>query len=148
MGKWLKRAADISDNSANSVDGRASGTSVTIVRISDYSVTSALRCLAEMACPARCEPRAWAVMVSDARRLVEDGWVAKALALGWGELDLFGIAKDQDGSPGLAAWLGGDEVTAILDSCAVVRRDGGRRYFSRPLVGAAVLPWRIGNDDA
>jgi hypothetical protein len=85
-------------------------------------------------------------MVDDAKRLVEEGWVSKALALGWGEVDLYGIAKDQDGSPGLAAWLGGDEVTALLDSCAVVRRQGVRRYFSRPALGTAVLPWRIGND--
>jgi hypothetical protein len=145
MGKWLKRASDISDDSANSAPCRPIDTNVTIVGTSDYSVSSALRQLVKMVCPETCDPCTWAVMVDDAKRLVEGGWVCKALALGWGEIDLFGIAKDQDGSPGLAAWLGGDEVTAILDSCAVVRRDGGRRYFSRPVTGA-VLPWRIKDD--
>jgi hypothetical protein len=64
--------------------------------------------------------------------------------LRWSEVDLFGIAKDQAGSVGLAAWLQGDDVTAISDMWAVVRLpDGGRRYFNRPATGT-VLPWEIG----
>jgi hypothetical protein len=80
-------------------------------------------------------------MVADARRLVQDGWASTALALGWNKVDLFGIAKDQGGSLGLAAWLDGSDVLAVSEAWAVVRLpDGGRRYFNRPVVGA-VLPW-------
>jgi hypothetical protein len=82
-------------------------------------------------------------MVEDAQSLVDAGWGAKALALGWSEVDLFGIAKDQDGSLGLAAWLSGGEVAALSDKWAAVRLPhGGRRYFCRPVVGG-VLPWTL-----
>lgn len=99
--------------------------------------------LETMVRPAPCELRAWRQMVKDARGLVEAGWGDKALALGWSEVDLFGIAKDQDGSLGLAAWLQGHVITAMSDTWAVVRLPGDcRRYFNRPVPGA-VLPWEI-----
>lgn len=153
MAGWRDFAArtnpepDACANSAINAVSPPIGTNGTNGTAPPSSVAAALAQLEGMACPLSCEPRAWGRMVADARKLVREGWALKALDLGWSEVDLFGIAEDQNGSPGLAAWLGGDEVTVILDSCAAVRLlDGGRRYFNRPVTGA-VLPWKGSDDD-
>lgn len=53
--------------------------------------------LETMVRPPSCELRTWRQMVEDARGMVEAGWGENALALGWSEVDLFGIAKDRRG---------------------------------------------------
>jgi len=68
----------------------------------------------------------------DAVRLIRDGWAEKALALGWTDLDLFGVgAKDSWDFSGLAVWLQGRELLALTPDDAVVRTETGRAWFRR-----------------
>ena len=84
-----------------------------------HGVTAGLRRLNVMRPPRLLKPDAWPVAVSDALRLARDGWAAKALALGWHELDLFGAVPDPRGRPcgrrdgRMAQWSGavGDHGT-------------------------------------
>lgn len=111
-------------------------------------VVAGLRRLGVMRPPRLLKPDAWPVAVSDALRLARDGWAAKALALGWHELDLFGAVPDPEGDPaadGMAVWLSGRELLAITARFAVVADEsGGRWYFNRRTAEGAVLLWELG----
>lgn len=90
----------------------------------------------------------WAAVVRDAKRLAAEGWAAKALALGWSLLDLFGAVTDPAGDPeadGLAAKLSGRRVLAISDKFATVENGPNARAFiyRRPNEGARLL-WALG----
>lgn len=133
-------------NSADRANSPPNGTIGTSGTVSHSKAAAALARLEGLACPSSCDPSAWGRMVADARSLVLGGWASKAMDLGWSEVDLFGIAKGQDGCPGLAAWLRGDELAALSHTWAAVRLPhAGRRYFNRPV--GAVLPWGETDDD-
>lgn len=106
-----------------------------------------LKNLANMATPQGVSAEAWMTVMHDAQRIVDQGWAAKALALGWSPLDLFGAVCDAAGDPysdGLAVWLNGRKVLAISAVCATVENDGGRCYYTcRDQVGARPL-WELG----
>ncbi|MEO6247025.1 MAG: DUF3987 domain-containing protein [Sphingomicrobium sp.] len=85
--------------------------------------------------------------VAGAVRLADEGWAAKALALGWDELELFGAVPDADGDPagdGLAVWLNGRELLAMTADYAVAAQPGGWAYFNRRQSSGAVLLWALG----
>ncbi len=109
---------------------------------------SGLRRLRSMPTPRLLRPDLWPLAVSDAIGLVRDGWAAKAMALGWTELDLFGAVPTRDGDPagdGLAVWLDGRRVLALCCTYAVVDSGDGRRsYFNRRAAEGAVLLWDLG----
>jgi hypothetical protein len=94
--------------------------------------------------PLGCSITQWTIIIGDALRLREDGWVTKALGLGWSVSDLFG-------AHGLATWLDCRRVT-LLDA------DGANagpwcRGFMGPAAGRyrrvaradASLIWEIGH---
>ena len=107
-----------------------------------------LRRLQSMSSPRLLRPDLWPRVVSDALRLGRDGWAAKAMALGWTDLDLFGAVPDADGDSagdGLAVWLAGRKLLALTAAYAVVDDgDGGRAYFNRREAAGAVLLWSLG----
>ena len=109
-------------------------------------VANGLRRLKVMRVPRLVRPDRWPGVVSDALSLARDGWAAKALALGWSELDLFGAVADPEGDPagdGLAVWLSGRELLAMTAEYAVVGEHGGRSYFNRRNCDGAVLLWEL-----
>lgn len=98
--------------------------------------------------PGAANPQAWSCLIRDCAKLIDGDWTAKALALGWSDLDLFGATLDPTADPycvGLAAWLEGRTVLALTDGWAVASdRNGNRAYFSRPRAEGARLAWQLG----
>ncbi len=104
--------------------------------------------LRSMQAPRKVNVSHWRLAVSDALRLAGEGWVAKALALGWSPLDLLGAVADPGGdlySDGLAVWLEGRPLLALTDEYAVADDgNGGRSYFNRMVRSGACLLWDLG----
>ena len=106
-----------------------------------------LRRLGSMPAPRLLYPDRWPLVVTDALGLARNGWAAKALALGWSLLDLFGAVTDRGGyadADGLAVWLEGRPVLAISDTYASVGNGTGRAYFNRSNRLGTTLLWEIG----
>ena len=112
------------------------------------TISSGLATLKSMAAPRLQRPERWPGVVSDALHLARDGWAAKALALGWSPLDLFGAVPAPDGDPdadGLAVKLRGRRILAICGTFATVEAEnGGRSYLHRGNNDGAVLLWALG----
>lgn len=110
-------------------------------------LVAGVRRLKVMRPPRLLKPDAWPIAVADADLLLASGWAAKAIALGWTPLDLFGVVPDPHGDPagdGLAVWLGGRRLIALCGTYAVVDDvGGGRSYFNRKQAGGAVLLWEL-----
>lgn len=153
MGKWLDLAAKLEADERDNRDDRDEsppiGPNVPNVPASlPPSTTNGLNQLRKMAAPNLYRPERWPLVVSDALRLARDGWAAKALALGWSELDLFGAVPDRDGDPdadGLAVKLGGRTILALCGTFATVSSGGAvRTYLHRGNNDGAVLIWALG----
>jgi hypothetical protein len=102
--------------------------------------------LQSMPRPRLLRPDRWPAAVSNALLLARDGWAAKALALGWTDLDLFGAVPDADGDPagdGLAVWLAGRKLLALTADYAVADDPRGRSYFNRREVAGTALLWTL-----
>ncbi len=100
-----------------------------------------------MATPRLILPEGWPAAVTDALALARDGWVAKALALGWEPLDLFGAVTDRYGysdADGLAVWLGGRPMLAICETHASVSDGTGWAFFNRCNRLGETLLWDVG----
>jgi len=84
---------------------------------------------------------AWREIVADARRLVAEGWITTALALGWTAHDLFGVLDDREG---LAVWLRGRAIILIDGDGAVAHYPDqpADLYRRRDLPGAKLL-WEM-----
>jgi hypothetical protein len=90
---------------------------------------------------------AWKQLAADANMLLSQGWVQRAKALGWVDLDLFGISPDGGADfEGLAPWLAGDRLVLLDATTAIAARDGLRRVFNRPKQHAAdtIFVWELG----
>lgn len=91
------------------------------------------------------QPTAWPLILSDAIRLIDGGWTAQALALGWTIHDLFSAARGRDYGNGLAIWLNGRPLALIDESGAMAKTGNGYAYFHRRHdVQDRVLLWEIG----
>ncbi len=154
MGKWMDLAAQLeaaSDTGDNRDDRDNSPPNVPNVPNVPAKLPADIRAglisLKSMASPRLILPEGWPGAVSDALALARDGWVTKALALGWSPLDLFGAVTDRDGyadADGLAVWLGGRPVLAICATYASVGDGTGRAYFNRCNRLGDTLLWEIG----
>ena len=111
-------------------------------------IASGLKRLGSMGVPRGADLRAWALAVKDAGRLVDQGFAAQALGLGWSPLDLFGGQVDRSGDPyadGLAAWLQGRRVVALTDAHAIaIDVNEGRHFFNRPRAPGSTMLWALG----
>lgn len=90
------------------------------------------------------ENRAWAVLVSDARMLLQN-WGADLFALGWGTLEVFGGNRNPRARrldiPGLLPLLRGRPVEAIDADTALIRANrNDMMTFQRRLVAAGGVP--------
>ncbi|WP_395000408.1 hypothetical protein [Sphingomonas sp.] len=101
-----------------------------------------------MACPRNLNPTRWPIAVRDSVKLGADGWAAKAIALGWSDLDLFGVVAAREGDPdadGLAVKLAGRRLLALCASFATIDSvAGGRVYLHRGNNDGARLLWTQG----
>ena len=154
MGKWMDLAAkleagtDIWDNRDDRDNSRPNVPNVpNVPLLLPPDVASGLALLDAMPAPKLLDASAWPVVVRDALRLVDQGWAATALALGWSSLDLFGAVGARDGDPdgnGLAVWLAGRDVLAICATFASVADGDCRVFFNRRDRTGACLLWELG----
>lgn len=116
-------------------------------------LVTGLRLLEHLPIPPKLEqPTSWRPVVADALRLADEGWAARAVALGWSLHDLFGIGPTDDWEfSGLAVWLAGrtmvtlDSATAIAsgeNSLSSVFIRGGMGHGTHPTI-APVLLWEF-----
>ena len=111
------------------------------------AIIAGLQRLRAMRCPVGADKVVWRRVSKDALRLLDEGWAAKAMALGWSDLDLFGAVPDPAGDPysdGLAIWMKGRPLLALTAEYAVADDDnGGRSYFNRMVRSGACLLWDL-----
>jgi hypothetical protein len=155
MSRWLELAASMQAddepraNSVTSANMQPNGTNdANGTAPLPADVLTGLRRLRTMAAPRITRLEVWPQIVADAQQLVDDGWAQQALALGWHELELFGVgAKSSADFEGLAVWLAGRRLILIDDRSAIAADGDGRSYFNRPPnfdpSGAAYL-WEFG----
>jgi len=96
--------------------------------------------------PRIANPAVWPEVVADACRLADEGWAAKALALGWEALELFGASPAVGGDDrldSLAVWLGGRQLVLIGEHSAVVAEGRARSIFPRFDPAGAVMLWEL-----
>ena len=94
--------------------------------------------------------RRWLRFIDDCGRFLDGGWAARAAALGWGPLDLFGCDRERCvvrvDNLGLLWLLNGGKLVELQRDCAVLETAGGARqtYRRRPVeVGRVVLAWEL-----
>jgi hypothetical protein len=98
--------------------------------------------------PANFNPRAWNILVSDARLLLQN-WGADFVKLGWTTLEVFGVNRDPRARrldiPGLLPVLHGRPVEAIDADTALIRANiRDTLTYQRKLVfpgGVPVWDW-------
>ena len=91
-------------------------------------------------------PAAWPEIVADAVRITDEGWVARAIDLGWLALDLFGCSPNGE-YEGLAVWLRTRRIILIDEHSAIAVADDARRHvFNRRDHEGAILLWELGGD--
>ena len=95
-------------------------------------------------------PRRWLRFIDDCGRFLDAGWAARAAALGWGPLDLFGCDRERPFARldhvGLLWLLNGGTMVELHRDRAIVQTARGARqcYRRRPVeVGRVVLAWEL-----
>ena len=95
-------------------------------------------------------PQRWPRVQGDAARLVEGGWLERALALGWTAADLFGCDQRAPwhrlDRAGLVLLTGGHEVIELTEEVAALRTSTGSvlRFRRRPPARPPVaLLWEL-----
>jgi hypothetical protein len=95
-------------------------------------------------------PQRWPRVQRDAARLVEGGWLERALALGWTTNDLFGCDRRAPwhrlDRAGLLLLVGGHEIVELTAYDAALRTTTGSvlRYRRRqPAIPPAALLWEL-----
>jgi hypothetical protein len=101
--------------------------------------------------PCDIPPMRWLRFIYDCGRFIDDGWAARAEALGWGPLDLFGCNRDKPSArisqAGLLWLLEGRKLVALTaDTAAIATQSGGKlTYYRRQLETGGVLAWQLGS---
>jgi hypothetical protein len=95
-------------------------------------------------------PQRWPRVQRDATRLVEDGWLERALTCGWTAADLFGCDRRAPwhrlDRAGLVLLTGGHEVVELNGDSATLRTSTGSvlRFRRRPPAEPpAALLWKV-----
>ncbi len=95
-------------------------------------------------------PPRWLRFIDDCGRFLDLGWAAKAAALGWGPLDLFGCDRERPfvrlDHKGLLWLLNGGTVVQLHRDRAIIETLSGaeQTYRRRPVeVGRVVLAWEL-----
>jgi hypothetical protein len=100
--------------------------------------------------PADVPPRRWLCFIDDCGHFLDAGWAARAAALGWGPLDLFGCDRERPSARveylGLLWLLSGGQLVELHRNRGVIGTASGARqtYRRRPVeVGRVVLAWEL-----
>jgi hypothetical protein len=95
-------------------------------------------------------PRRWLRFIDDCGRFLDGGWAARATALGWGPLDLFGCDRERPFARvdhlGLLWMVKGGTIVELHRDRAILETESGVRqtYRRRPVeVGRVVLVWEL-----
>jgi hypothetical protein len=95
-------------------------------------------------------PRRWPRFIDDCGRFLDGGWAARATALGWGPLDLFGCDRERPFARvdhlGLLWMVKGGTIVELHRDRAILETESGvrRTYRRRPVeVGRVVLVWEL-----
>ena len=94
-------------------------------------------------------PLRWLQFIDDCGRFLDDGWAARAAALGWRPLDLFGCEPERPlvrhDHAGLLWLLNGRRLLALTASSARIETaTGSVSYYRMPnAAGQIVLPWEL-----
>ena len=98
--------------------------------------------------PADVPAKRWLRFIDDCGRFLDAGWADKALALGWGPLDLFGADRERPFARidhmGLLWLCNGGTIIELYRDRAVLKTqsDTHQTYRRRPVeVGRVVLAW-------
>jgi hypothetical protein len=93
--------------------------------------------------------RRWLQFIDDCGTFLDGGWAAKAAALGWGPLDLFGCDRHRPWAridqAGLLWFLDGRKLVMLGADRAAIETDGGGRVTFRRVPNAVgqVLAWEL-----
>ena len=100
--------------------------------------------------PGDVPPRRWLRFIDDCGRFLDGGWAARAIAFGWGPLDLFGCDRERPFACvdhlGLLWLVNGGTVVELHRDRAILEIERGARqcYRRRPIeVGRVVLAWEF-----
>jgi hypothetical protein len=100
--------------------------------------------------PCNVPVRRWVQFIDDCGRFLDGGWAARAAALGWGPLDLFGCDRERPfvrvDHLGLLWVLNGGTLVVLHRDRAILETERGVRqcYRRRPVeVGRVVLAWEL-----
>ena len=91
--------------------------------------------------------RRWHQFISDCGTFLDGGWPAKAVALGWGPLDLFGCNRDKPFARidhmGLLWLLNGRKLVALTADSAVIGTPSGvtLTFRRKPTDPGVVVAW-------
>lgn len=81
--------------------------------------------------PADMPPHRWMQFIDDCGRFLDAGWAARAAALGWGPLDLFGCDRERPFArldrAGLLWLLNGRKLIALSEMTAIIETATGAR---------------------
>ena len=100
--------------------------------------------------PSHISSRRWLRFINDCGRFLDGGWAARAAALGWGPLHLFGCDRKRPFARldhlGLLWEVNGGKLVELHRDRAVIEIERGDRlcYRRQPLeVGRVVLAWEL-----
>jgi hypothetical protein len=99
--------------------------------------------------PCDISPMRWLRFIDDCGRFLDEGWAARAEALGWGPLDLFGCNRDKPfariSQAGLIWLLEGRKLSVLTaDTAAITTPSGGHlTFYRRRLETGGVLAWEL-----
>ena len=102
--------------------------------------------------PADVPSRRWRQFIDDCGRFLDDGWPARAIALGWKPLDLFGADRVKPfarvDQAGLLWLLNGRKLVALTATTATIETQTGARQTYRRCAGPAdrALPRQLAQD--
>lgn len=99
--------------------------------------------------PADVPTRRWVSFINDCGRFLDDGWADRAVALGWGPLDLFGCDRVKPFAridrAGLLWLLNGQKLLALAANAAsITTASGGKLTFRKCLNEAGrLVAWEL-----
>jgi hypothetical protein len=91
----------------------------------------------------------WRAFIDDAARFIDGGWCARAVALGWTPLDLFGCDRHKPlarvDHASLVWLLNGRELSALSESVAIIGAANNRQSYRRRAItsGDICLAWEL-----
>jgi hypothetical protein len=95
-------------------------------------------------------PTRWLRFIDDCGQFIDNGWAARAEALGWGPLDLFGCNREKPftriSQAGLLWLLEGQKLLALTAETAVISAPSGVQltFYKRQVETGGALVWQLG----